>query len=393
VSATLQVTGKDLKLRVRDRSVFIIGILAPLVLAFIFNLIFGSAVASGSISLEYGLVDLDGSEISTTFEQVLDDLQTEEVLSFETFADVATAEGAIDEGEVDAFFVIPAGFGADIPTGSPSIEVIGDVDSPTATQIAGSIASQFATGIEAARLAIFTTSQVSGVPPGPDFVGSLQGDPASAAFTYQLIDTTAETRQLDATTYYAAGMAIFFMFFTVQFGVVGLLEEERDGTLTRLFAAPISRWSVVMGKATLSFALGAFSLLVLVVATTLIMGAEWGPPLGVFLLVVAAVMAGTAIMGVTAAGAKTPEGAQNLGSIIAVTLGLLGGVFFPLGGGDDLMSRLTYLTPHAWFLRGLGDIAGGAPWTNALPSVLALLVFTLVVGFIGWVLMKRRLAR
>jgi ABC-type multidrug transport system permease subunit len=112
-----------------------------------------------------------------------------------------------------------------------------------------------------------------------------------------------------------------------------------------------------------------------------------GPPWG-FLLVAARRLGRNRGHG----GSQDFEG-QNLGSIIAVTLGLLGGVFFPLGGGDDIMSRLTYLTPHAWFLRGLGDIAGGAPWTNALPSVLALLVFTLVVGFIGWVLMKRRLAR
>ena len=36
-------------------------------------------------------------------------------------------------------------------------------------------------------------------------------------------------------------MAVFFLFFTVQFGVTSLLEERNDGTLARLLAAPISR--------------------------------------------------------------------------------------------------------------------------------------------------------
>ncbi|MCI0424926.1 MAG: ABC transporter permease [Actinobacteria bacterium] len=390
--AAFRIAGKDLRLRVRDRSVAIIGVLAPLTLAFIFNLIFGGAVASGGLSLEYGVVDLDASEVSEAFTAVLEDLDEEEVLSLRTFGDTQTAETSLSDSEIDAFYVIPTGFGADVAMGSPEIGVVGDIDAPTATQIAASIADQFATGIETTRLAILTTAQLSGVLPTPEFVDSLD-DPSASAFSYSLSDLSADTRLLDATTYYAAGMAIFFVFFTVQFGVVGLLEEERDGTLPRLFAAPISRWSVVMGKALLSLALGVFSLGVLVVATTLIMSADWGPALGVALLVVAAVAAGTGLMGLVAAVARTPEGAQNLGSIIAVTLGLLGGVFFPLGQGDDLVSRLTYATPHAWFLRGLGDIAGGGSWTGALPSAAALAVFALVAGTIGWAAMRRRLSR
>jgi ABC-2 type transport system permease protein len=150
---------------------------------------------------------------------------------------------------------------------------------------------------------------------------------------------------------------------------------------------------VVLGKAILSFALGFLSMTVLVIATSLLMGADWGPPLGVVLLVLAAVAAGTGLMGLVASVARTPEGAGNLGSIIAVVLGLLGGVFFPLGRGEDLLSKLSLITPHAWFIRGLSDIAGGASWVAALPSVGALLGFALISGAIGWVFMARRLRR
>ncbi len=103
------------------------------------------------------------------------------------------------------------------------------------------------------------------------------------------------------------------------------------------------------------------------------MGAIWGPPLGVTLLVLAGVFSAVAIMGLVGSVAKTPEGAGNLASIVAVILGMLGGTFFPVGQGDDLLSKLTYLTPHAWFLRGLANISGGAEWTAALPAVAALL--------------------
>jgi ABC-2 type transport system permease protein len=395
VRTALRIAGKDLKLRLRDRSALIIGIIAPLSLAFILNLVFGSAFdPTQGIGLEYGVVDLDRSEISTSFTSVLEEIEAEGILELERFSDVESADEAIDQGEVDSYFLLQPGFGQSVGTNQPAtIQVIGDVDSPTSTQIAASIADQFATGVEAAQLAIATTSQLSSTPVTPEFLDSLQTDPRTAAFSYRFDDVSTATRQLDATTYLAAGMAVFFLFFTVGFGVLGLLEEERQGTLTRLMAAPIARASIVGGKAILSFILGLISMFVLVVATQLLMGATWGAPLGVALLVVAGVLSAVGIIGLVAAFAKTPEGAENLSSIIAVILGMLGGVFFQVGQSGDLLSRLTFITPHAWFMRGLADLADGAPWTAALPATGAILIFAVVTGAISWFLLMRRLRR
>ena len=211
--------------------------------------------------------------------------------------------------------------------------------------------------------------------------------------SFQLTDISASTKQLDTTTYFAAGMAVFFLFFTVQFGVSGLLEEEREGTLARLMAAPIPRISVISGKGLLSFLLGIISMGVLIVSTALLMGASWGAPLGVVLLVVAGVLSAVGIMGMVAAVAKTPEGAGNLGSIIAVVLGMLGGAFFPIGTTGGILASLTYLTPHAWFLRGLSELADGSPWTAALPATGAIFLFALVSSTIAWIMLRRRWVR
>jgi ABC-2 type transport system permease protein len=132
---------------------------------------------------------------------------------------------------------------------------------------------------------------------------------------------------------------------------------------------------------------------VLMVATHFLMDAEWGPPLGVALLVVTGVLAATAIMGVIAGAATSADGAGNLGAIIAVTLGMLGGTFFPVGQGNDVLSALSYLTPHAWFMRGLADLSGGAEWTAALPAAGALLLFALVFGAVAWFMLQRKLVK
>lgn len=386
-----QIAGKDLRLRVRDRSAFIVGIVAPLTLAFIFNAIFGSATTGTGLGIEFGVVDRDGSEISATFTEVLENAEAQDVLTLESYEDIGDADAAIDDGVIDAYFVIPAGFSEAISTNQATIiDVVGDIDSPTSTEIAASFARQFSSGVATTQLAVATAAGLEGMPVTPEFVATLQSDPGSASMSFTLTDESAETKQLDSSTYFAAGMAVFFLFFTVQFGVTGLLEEEREGTLARLMAAPIHRGAVIVGKGLLSFLLGFVSMAVLVVSTSMLMGAEWGAPLGVAILVVAGVLSAVGIMGLVAAFAKTPEGAGNLGSIIAVILGMLGGTFFPIGATGGFLASLTYLTPHAWFLRGLADLTSDAPWTAALPAAAAMMIFAVVTSGIAWILLKRR---
>jgi ABC-2 type transport system permease protein len=98
-------------------------------------------------------------------------------------------------------------------------------------------------------------------------------------------------------------------------------------------------------------------------------------------------------MGLVAAVAKTPEGAGNLGSIIAVVLGMLGGTFFPIGSTGGFLANLTLLTPHAWFLRGLTELTADSPWTAALPAAGAIMVFALVTGGLAWIMLRKRWAR
>jgi ABC-2 type transport system permease protein len=294
---------------------------------------------------------------------------------------------------VGAYILLGPGLGDAALEGSPfTIQVVGDIDAQTTTQVATSIASEFGSGIGRAQLSVATAVHVGEGPPPADVV-TWGEEAAQRPSAYTFSDVSAETRQLDASTFFAAGMAVFFLLFTVQFGVLGVLEEKENGTLARLLAAPIGRRSVVAGKALLSFSLGVISMTVLIVATHFLMEARWGPPLGVAVLVVAGVLAATSIMGLIASVGKSAEGAANLGAIVAVTLGMLGGTFFPIGQGDDLLSRLTYITPHAWFMRGLSEISGGAEWTAALPSAGALLVIALVLGTFAWFMLQRRLSR
>ena len=388
--AALLIASKDLRLRVRDRSAIILGVIAPLSLAFVFNLIFGDNLAgTAGFHPVYAVVDDDQSSAAQTFVEIMRSIENEGLIDLDTDLDRRQAESALADGELDAAFILPAGLGAGIEQGKQvTVEVVGNVDSPTSGQIARSIAEGFASGVATAQLSFATVSGLETQDPA-----DLQGLAAASSQVRSPVSVgrvEATARQLDATTYLTAGMATFFLFFTVSFGVTSLLEERQEGTLARLLVAPISRVSVFTAKAITSFALGVVSMAILIIASSLLLGAEWGNPLGVTLLVLAGVLSAVAIMAVVAVAAKTPEGAGNLGSIIAVALGMLGGTFFPITQAGGLLSKLTFVAPHAWFLRGLGDLAGGDGVAVVLPSVLGLLVFTLLAGAPAVFMLRRR---
>ncbi len=374
----LLIAAKDLRLRLRDRSVLIVGLAAPAMLALIFAGAFGDALSpdGGGFSASYGFVDSDGGDAAAALGEVLDELDSSEQFTITDFPSVAAAEAAIDDDEISAAFIVPEGFSSSVGVEETSIEVVGNVDAPTGSAIAAAIAEAYAVNVE--RVSI-TVGAAIAAGASPASIPALVDDAASRPQLAHLGDLTTVVRQMDGPTYAMASMAVFFLFFTVQFGVAGLLEERRLGTWDRLISSGVSKGTITAGKALVSFVLGVVSMAVLMLGATIGLGARWGDPAAVAALVVMGVLAATAVMSLVAAFANTVEGAGNVQSIIAVLLGMLGGTFVPIAG-DGILAKLSLLTPHAWFMRGLNDLAGGGSIDLVVPSLLAIGTFAVVVG-------------
>ncbi|SDK53358.1 ABC-2 type transport system permease protein [Nocardioides sp. YR527] len=368
---SLQIAAKDLRQRARDRSAFLLAIVVPFVLAAVFSLLFGPAATPRAF--DYAVVDLDGTAASRAFTvDVLGALQAQGVAEVSE-VDEPEARAGVRDGDLDAAFVLPPGFAADVASPRPAeLRVIGSADSPTATVVARSVARSYVEGLDAARVAV---AAVRAARPAltPAEIERVAQETVHDVSPVVVEDVSATARVLDAKTYFAAAMAVFFLLFTVQFGVSSLIDERGEGTLARLLAAPIRRWEILAGKLLTSVVLGIVSLTVLLVASAAMLGARWGDPLGVGLLVVSGVLAGTGITSVIASLARTSEQAGTWQAVVAVTLGLLGGAFFPVRQAGAVIANLSLVTPHAWFLGGLGDLAGGGGAAGALPSVAVLL--------------------
>lgn len=382
---------KDLRLRARDRSVLLFALVVPLGLTLLFS---GIVPDAGEVRVRAALVDLDGGTATAAFaDQVLPVLEEQGVLDLVEVDGAAAARAAVEDGELDAAWVVPDGFEAALTSGARAeLEVLVNPQRAVEAEVARGVATAVAARLDAVRLAVGSAAASLGSDADPQQLAEVARRAATAPPPLEVTALVDDTERLSSTSYLAAGMAAFFVFFVVQFGVTGQLEERELGTAPRLAAAPIPPASIQLGKALGAVVLGITSMTVLAVASTLLLDAAWGPPVGVAILILAIVAAATGLMLLVGTFARTSEQAGNLQAIVAIVLGMVGGTFFPLPGDAAVLRVASSASPHAWFLRGLGDLVGEGRWTAVLPATGAILAFG-VVGLVLAALRRRREVR
>ncbi len=374
---------RDLLARIRDKSALILGVGAPLLLIVILG-----GLSRGPDAEQNQPIGMVLPQPPTTVGSLLKDrvapiLKDEKVALLNEYSTRQKAIDAIDAEDIDAAIVVhPAD-----RRGDQTVEVVGAKGRIIHTAVASGIADTLTSQINAITDIVGATRLLAPntQPPGPESVALrlTTGTPTVA------VESDSATGGLTPETQVTAGMATFFLFFTVQFGLLGLLYERRVGTLARLLAAPITPRQVLMAKVLVSYVLGVLSMTVLIVAAHFLIGAEFGAPLGVALLILSGVAAATATIALVVGIARSPEQAGMAQSMIALILGLLGGAFFSLARSGDVGAFITKLAPHYWFSEGLARLSGGQAWTAAAGPVGVLLVFTVVIGVPGLILARR----
>ncbi|MEX2394412.1 MAG: ABC transporter permease [Actinomycetota bacterium] len=380
----LVIAGKELRQRLRDRSAIFVGFLAPSLLATIVTFAFGSGFGDDvSFQIAVAVVDNDRSDISRGFIDVLESDELRQIVLPQRAKSEAVARKLVDDGGVNAAFIVPKGFESAVIAGRKAeITTLTDASSSFTGDIAEAIAQGFTSQVSASRLAVFTTMRASGG--DPSTVAALGTEASRERIPVQLVDSGVATRDVSGANYFGPSMAMFFLFFTVGAAARGLLAERAMGTLPRILAAPARRESVMAGKALATFVLGVASMVTVYVVMGVFFGVDWGDPIAIgvlTLLTVGSLMMLTALVQTLA---KTEQAAANYASMIGVVLAILGGNFFPLYLLPDLIQKASALTPNGWALRAFTDIAyDGASLLDLGPHIAALLAFTSICGTVA----------
>ena len=161
-----------------------------------------------------------------------------------------------------------------------------------------------------------------------------------------------------------------------------LVQERTQGLLRRLASAPISRAEVIAGKWQGRIVLAAIQVAVALVFGTFLFQMEWGPDLGMVIVVLLAWGGFCASAGLwlgTVAGTEAQAG--GIGVLTANLLAALGGCWWPIEIAPAWMQFLQKLIPTGWTMDALHKLisfqAGAA---SVIPNILILIAATAVFG-------------
>ncbi len=381
------IARKDLLRRFRDRSAILIGLVLPFGLAGIFSLTLGGADEAG-YTATYAVADLDSGEVAHGFSEMLG------TLDFVTVRQVRTAgeaERMTDEGEADAAFIFPEGFSDAVKAGSGgSFQVVVAPGSTVGSLVSVSLARSYASRLDAVAIAVgAATAQGAGDAELAQVAQAARTAPPAAT----VVEGTAGSRAISMSTFFAIGMAVFFLFFTVEFGIRGLMEERDEGTLARLLVAPMNPSAIVAGKAAASFLVGLVSITLLILASSWLLDARWGQAAGLTALVLAGVLAAVGATALVATLARTPAQAGSYASVVAVVGGLLGGTFFPISQAPGLMASLRFLSPQGWLMEGFQELASGGSAASAMPAAAGAATIGAICATVAWIRAGKLVAR
>jgi ABC-2 type transport system permease protein len=395
MSALLAICGRELRTRLRDGSALVVAFVAPVIIASLFSVALGGQHPPLRATL--GIVDLDGGAIPTrAMTEIFASAGLRDVVSTRSYPDLPAAQAAVRAKDIGAAMLFPAGFSTRAGEGrGGEITVIRSTDSPLAGIVAQSAADGFAAKLGAEAVAARVAEAVRGAQaPTPIAQPAPTESPAPGTVDVPLALTGDPLAggPVQAAAYYGPGMALLFVFFVAGATVRSLLTERQLGTLARMYAAPIHRWTVLAGKGLIGFLIALASMGITWATSVALFGVSWGDPLAVIVLCTAEALAATALILMVAGGARTEGQSIGYTTFVAFVLGILGGNFVPLYQLPASLQRVALLTPNGWAMRGFTTLtAGGGDLSSIKEIVGVILGIAALCAAIGAVRFRRGL--
>jgi ABC-2 type transport system permease protein len=146
---------------------------------------------------------------------------------------------------------------------------------------------------------------------------------------------------------------------------------------------------VLGGKVLGIFFTGVAQVGILILASSVFFGVQWGNTFGVALLILAAVFGATGWGLLITALARSPAQVGSIGSATMLIFGILGGSFIQLNQMPPLVQTLSKITPNAWGLDGFTTLALGGTLPSLVEPLTALLIMGAVLFGIAVMLFNR----
>jgi ABC-2 type transport system permease protein len=366
----LAMIRKDLRLFFADRRSVIVSFAVPIAIAAFFGSIFsGPSNNSEPARISIAVVDHDGSAISKA---ILASLQGDRNLNVTTPAE-QEARDAVKAGRISVGVIFSKGFGEAAGkalvggAAKPDVDLIYDPSRGTELAMVRGVMTQHILG--AVSRAVF-------------------GDSVRLTLPYQVHEEAMTAGPNVAYSGYAhsfGGFGIQFLLFAMaNLGVEMLLERQR-GLWKRLRSAPVSRFTLLAGKALsgaiISLLILAFCFLFAIVVFKVRIQ---GSIVGFFGVAIAcSIMASTFGLLVAALG-NSPATARGVTTLAVLMMVMLGGAWVPTFIFPAWLQRFTLVVPVRWAVDGLDATTWrGVGLAGALTPIAVLLAFAAVFAVVA----------
>jgi ABC-2 type transport system permease protein len=372
----------------RDRTGLFFIFVLPVILIVVLGTMYGGRVAP-----RMGIVAIDAGALGT---ELVDAIRNGGVkLELKEPATVDELRARVEDGSLEIGVIVPPGYDATLRGGGVAeVTILGQPESAVSAlreAVDAAIAEQSAT-VRAARLA---TSR-EGIPFDEALATahSVQAELAAVTVAVERIGEGIFPATTGAFAPGAQSQLVLFMFLTSMTAATQLILTRQLGVSRRMVAAPVRIGTILLGETLGRFGVAMVQGLFIVLLSAVAFGVGWGDPLAAGMIVVLFALVGTGAAMVIGVFSNNPDQAGALGVMAGMLLGALGGAMVPLEIFPEPAHTIAYVTPHAWAIQGLREVAlRNGTIGDVLPELGVLALYAIALMAIGTWRFRRILTR
>jgi ABC-2 type transport system permease protein len=195
----------------------------------------------------------------------------------------------------------------------------------------------------------------------------------------------------DYFAFIAPGIIGMTILFTSLFQGVSVIWDREFGFLKEMLVAPVSRTTIVIGKA-LGGATASLFQCAIIIAVAYAVGVHFSAAALLSMLpLIIIISVGFTSMGLTIASfMDTMEGFNVIMNFIVMPMFLLSGALFPISATGGIMSTAVYLDPMTYGVEALRYAAIGVSSIDPVLSLSVVFAFTALMAVVATVSFSRR---
>jgi ABC-2 type transport system permease protein len=386
--AALVIARVNLLRTLRDKTGLFFVFLFPLILIIALGSVFGGFSVS-----RLGVVAADSGALGADLVRLIE--EGELAVETTTYASIEELRAAVEGGDVGMGVFIPAGYDEELRTGqSPALTVVARPDDRLSVgrQAIDAAVAEQAAQVNAARLAgDFADAEFD---TALEQARTVQAALPGIAVRLTTVGTSVFPTDVGPFAFGAQSQTILFMFLTSMTAATQLILTRQLGVSRRMLSTRTPVSSILGGELLGRFSIAMMQGIFIVAASALLFGVAWGNLVAASLIIVAFALIGTGVAMIVGVFANNVDQAAAIGVVAGLVLGALGGAMVPAELFGEPLATISRITPHAWAIDALRDVAfRGAGVGDILVQLAVLAAMAIVLVVIGVWGMRRSLIR